>query len=384
MGSRTGLASVFRRRSGIALQFAFLAVPTGRPAIEVLGFHLVESTKDRRSLEIEANKARVYKPENLMSLDIVRTLVWGDSPKPFEVKGDYAVVNSETQDLEIPSQARVTSPDGLVFRTAELVYRADARTISSENPVEATPARSREEGDIRLTGRGLQINLNGETYEIRRSVRTQQRITKSKTMTILSSNLVIQPKENTAIFRRNIKVESPDLDVRGERLIVAFDRRGEDGPLMARRLEISDPGRRDDNGRIQANLKNLELSSKGLVINLRPGDGAVEKAEAIGQAEATTEDGIKMSAEKLTSTYKGDDQIIRLAGGVKILTGTRQGLCEEAIVYPASGDIVLERVASVTNDKQIIKGEKIRFSTKHSDITVEKVEGSMDKKDISK
>ena len=96
--------------------FAVMAIPTTRPSIEIFGFHLVESQEERRSLEISSQKARVYKTENLMTLDAVRTLFWGKGPRPFEVRGDFALVNSDTQDLEIPTHANVMSPDGFLLK----------------------------------------------------------------------------------------------------------------------------------------------------------------------------------------------------------------------------------------------------------------------------
>ncbi|MBS1984015.1 MAG: LPS export ABC transporter periplasmic protein LptC [Bdellovibrionales bacterium] len=374
------------KRPIMAALWAVMAMPQGRPSIEINGFHLVEAQTEKRTMEIEARKAKVYREEKLMTLDAVRTLVWGQGPKPFEVRGDMAIVNSDTQDMEIHKNARVLSPDGFIFRTDILYYDATNRLIQSEEPVEGTQTGNRNGSDLRIVGRGLLINLKKNSYEIKRNVRTDQRISKNKSLNIVANNLVIDPDAHLAVFTRKVQVKATDFQLKGERLIADFQKKDDQSPLTVRELKLDSPHATKPNApgqRISADLKSMKVRSRGLNILMDPEQGSMSRAEAIGEAEAETSDGTKMHSDTLISDTDNGRNRVRMHGHVTIYTGERKGMCEEAVFYPDSGDIVLERVASVTNDKQVLEGEKIRFSTKTSDIFVERARGSMDRKDLS-
>lgn len=354
---------------------ATLVMPTTRPAIEVQGFHMVESKGQKRSMEVEARKARVFKPENITALDIVRALVWGKSEKPFDINGEIALIDADTQDLEMPTRADILSPDGILFKTTDLLYEARARRIGSLNPVEAMQARSSARG-AHLTGKGLTIHLDENTYEILAQVRAEQSFAKGSSLVIQSKHLLILPDERGARFSRAVQVKSADVDLKGDRLMVYFEP-SEDGVLVARRMVLDSPA---DSRPIQANLKSMKVRSKGLTLELDPAQGTLSRSEALGQVDAVTSDNIQLKAESLVSETVDGVARILLKDKVTILTGSRKGECEEATIYPDSGDIVLERLATVTEGDQVLHGERIRLSTKRSDIVVEKVKGSMDRK----
>jgi len=67
---------------------------------------------------------------------------------------------------------------------------------------------------------------------------------------------------------------------------------------------------------------------------------------------------------------------------VNIFTGERTATSEFARFYPDTGDIHLERVAAVKKGDQLIEGERIRFSTKNSEVRVEKAKGRVGRQDL--
>lgn len=360
---------------------AVMMLPQGRPSIEILGFHLVESQGQKRSLEIESQRARVYKAEELTALDAVRSLVWGQGLKPFRVTGDSAVVHSVSQDLEIYPNAQVVSPDGFIFKTASVLYKASDRLILGEENVEATQVGSKRDADIKLTGKGLTIHLAKNTYEIRRNVRADQKLSANKPLSIVSQNLVIHPDSGSAVFTRKVSVKSPDFALKGDRLTVHFEKKSEDAPYTARRLVMGGL-KPDAKDRIEAEMKAMKIRSRGLVIDLDPDHGSLTKSEAVGEAEAVTDEGVSMRADTLITDTEDGRNRVTMKGNVTILTQKRKGQCEEATFYPDTGDIILNRIASVTNDTQTLEGERIRFSTKSADVFVEKARGTMERKDL--
>jgi LPS export ABC transporter protein LptC len=366
---------------------AVIAAPQGQPNIEITGFHLVESQGRRRSIEIQARKAFVFKKQNLMTLDAVRSLAWGrETQKPFEITGDSALVNSETQDLELLERARVVSPDGFVFRTKGLFYNAANRLITAEGEVDASQVANRQDSALSLTGRGLLIDLAKNSYEIKNRVRTEQlakKTSNANALTITSRQLLIQPDDKLATFTRDVSVHSANFTLKGDKLLVHLEKASENSPFTAKKLVLGSR-EHDSRRRIEANLGSMTVQSKGLTVDLDPASGEIAMCEAVGQAEAATKDGVHMKSDTLISDKEGGRDRILLKGHVTIQTDDRTGTCQEAVFYPESGDIVLERIASVVAGTQVLEGDRIRLSTKHADIKVERAKGVMNRDDLNR
>jgi lipopolysaccharide export system protein LptA len=280
----------------------------------------------------------------------------------------------------------VVSPDGFVFRTKGLFYNAANRLITAEGEVDASQVANRQDSALSLTGRGLLIDLGKNTYEIKNRVRTEQlakKASNANALTITSRQLLIQPDDKLATFTRDVSVHSASFTLKGDKLLVHLEKASESSPFTAKKLVLGSR-EHDSRRRIEANLGSMTVQSKGLTVDLDPVSGDIAMCEAVGQAEATTKDGVKMKSDTLISDKEGGKDRVLLKGHVTIQTDDRTGTCQEAVFYPESGDIVLERIASVVAGTQVLEGDRIRLSTKHADIKVERAKGVMNRDDLNR
>jgi lipopolysaccharide export system protein LptA len=237
--------------------------------------------------------------------------------------------------------------------------------------------------EAKLTGQGLSIDLNANTYEILQNVRSLQRSPGKSDLSIQSETLLIFPSSDKAVFSRKVQVVGKDFKLHGDRLTVDFQKSSNENSTFAAQKLLIDAGPKNPRGNIHADLSSMKITSNGLAIDLdTTGPGGVHRIEAVGQAVAQTNDGIEMRAQSLVSETVDGKNRIHMKDEVSITAGGRKGTCEEAFYYPESGDIVLATVATVSNESQILKGERIRFSTKNSDVTVERARGSVNKKEL--
>jgi LPS export ABC transporter protein LptC len=353
--------------------FAVLVVPPRRPSIEIKNFDFVESKEQRRTVQVKATKADVFKPEDVVMLEAPRVLAWGVQPKPFEISGKTGVMNANTQDLQVRGSTLVLTPDGYEFKTENLSYEAGAKQLLSDDPVEARPVpNKRSSSQLRLNGTGLRISLDRGLYEILRSVKAEQKLSASSSLTVRSRRAEIAPESHQASFHRDVSVKSSKIDMRGEILVIHF----EDSRPRLLSIESGAPA-----ARIQANLEGLKIRSKGLEVSF-DSEGEVKGMQAIGDVDAYAEDGTRLKAQKLFSDQFQGRQRLRLEGQVTIETGTRLANCEEAFFFPSTGDIQLDRVATVRSGDQVLEGERIRFSTRNSEVRVEGARGQVGRKQL--
>jgi LPS export ABC transporter protein LptC len=363
--------------------FVALAMPSSKPAIEILTFHLVESDIEQKSVEIWSEKARIYKTENLMVLDNLTTDIYSDSSNSaFRAKGKIGVFSSANQDFTIFGDSELTSPDNYRFKTQDLVFNAKTKTLDSKSAVEGSP-NSINSGGFILKGTGLSVDTKKSAYEIKNQV-TAQQITSGKAesaMVIESESAQIEPKINSAEFKSDVKVKSKEMTLSGQNMKVEFAKDSQ----SIKKLFLSGitTKKKPDLEFIQAQLPDLKLKANGLSVNFNQ-NGEFESSEAIGQASGATNDGVELWANKLSSIREGGITRIELSEKVRILAQGRDATCEAAIFYPATGEIVLNTTATIKKNDQIVEGERIRFSTKNSEIKVEKARGTMDKSELLK
>jgi len=361
------------------LLLAVLVVPQRRPAIEIKDFDFVESKEQKRTMQIRALKADLFKPEDIFLLDAPRVLAWGKARKPFEISGQTGVMNSNSQDLEIRTATKVLTPDGFEFKTRNLSYEATTQSLAGEDPVEMRSSGAARRGSkLRLTGVGVRISLEKNLYEILRNVIAEQTVSPRNTLTVRSQRAEISPENNQAAFHREVTVKSTKLDLRGESLLVYFADSQPQKLVLGSKL----PGAASaPESRIQAALDGLNIRSQGLEVAFNEA-GDVRESQAFGNVLADTSDGTRLKAQKLQSDLSEGKQRLRLEGNVTIETGTRVATCEQALFFPETGDIYLERVASVKSGEQVLEGEKIRFSTRNSEVRVEGARGQVGRKQL--
>jgi LPS export ABC transporter protein LptC len=368
-------------RNQTLLLFAALAIPTGKPSIEINTFHLVESEKDTKAIELWSEKTRVFKPDDIMVLDNLTADFFNQNdPTPYRAKGKIGVFKNSTQDFKIFGESELLSPESYQFLTEDLLFKSDSKTLTSNSKVNAFPTQKTGSG-FKITGKGLQVWTLKSEYEIQSDVVAQQNSKDSGSITIASKSVLIQPRQNSAEFLKNIKVKSPDLELQGDKLEVRFNAESEG--IESLFLSAAPSKILRSPGFITAELPQLKLKSNGLKVYFST-SGAFERSEAIGQASGQTQDGVLLEANKLESIKENGSNRIELKEKVKIVTEGRNATCEEATFFPDTGEIILYRTATIQKEDQLIEGEKIRFSTKNSEIRVERAKGTMDQKELFK
>jgi LPS export ABC transporter protein LptC len=364
------------------LLYGTLALPSGRPTIEIQGFHLVESQGERRSVEMTAQNAQVYRNQNISALEDLRAFMWGKFKKPFEASGKLGLLDTETQDIEVREEARLLSPDGYLFETKSFHYDSKSRNFEGKELVTVEKANTLGKEAIKMTGTGFNIDLEKSAYSINKNVNATQALANGEILTVKSNSVQMDSTEKTATFLKKVNVKSPQIEMRGERLVVSFSetQKGEaDKPSKFLLDSPADGASRAK--KISATIKQMNVQSKGLAIEFAP-DGTLDHTEAIGEVDAKNNEGMKMKAERLITKSVNGVNTVYMRGKVQIETNNRTATCEEAEYLPDTGNVLLKTVAAVRNDQQILEGDVIRFSTKNSEVVVDKARGKVNKEDL--
>jgi LPS export ABC transporter protein LptC len=142
---------------------------TGKATQELEKVHFVEDKHGRKTWELEAKTVRVYQDENISVLEDVKVTFYAKEGRTFYLTGKQGKVYQGSKDVELMGDVVLTSNDGYRLKTQSVTYHHSEKTVSTSDRVEI------EGEQIRLTGKGMLVNMGDKTFKILSQVKTQLR-----------------------------------------------------------------------------------------------------------------------------------------------------------------------------------------------------------------
>ncbi len=137
-------------------------------ALEKIRF--VEDKHGRITWELEAKSIEQQGETDRMLLEEVKVTLYTKDDRTFVLSGRRATVDQKTRNVELQGDVTVVSSDGYSLKTQSASYFHNSRKVTTPDWVEI------EGEQIRVTGRGMVVDLESKTFTILRQVRTQLRV----------------------------------------------------------------------------------------------------------------------------------------------------------------------------------------------------------------
>jgi len=142
---------------------------TGDASQELQKVHFVEDKHGRKTWELEAKTVRLYQDENISVLEDVKVTFYAKEERIFYLTGKQGKIYQDSKDVELMGDVVLTSNDGYQLKTQSVSYQHSEKTVSTSDPVEI------EGEQIRLTGKGMLVNMDDKTFKVLSQVKTQLR-----------------------------------------------------------------------------------------------------------------------------------------------------------------------------------------------------------------
>jgi len=139
----------------------------GDASQELQKVHFVEDKHGRKTWELEAKTVRLYQDENISVLEDVKVTFYAKEGRTFYLTGKQGKVHQGSKDVELMGDVVLTSNDGYQLKTQSVSYQHSEKIVSTSDPVEI------EGEQIRLTGKGMLVNMEAKTFKILSEVKTQ-------------------------------------------------------------------------------------------------------------------------------------------------------------------------------------------------------------------
>jgi len=130
---------------------------------------VVEDKHGQKTWELEAKSIHQYQEQNIMVLEDVKATYFAKEGRTFSLTGKQGKYYQDSKDVELAGDVVLTSSDGYQLRTHSVSYRHAAKTVSTSDPVEINGEQ------LRLTGKGMLVDMEAKTFKIFSHVKTQLR-----------------------------------------------------------------------------------------------------------------------------------------------------------------------------------------------------------------
>jgi len=144
-------------------------VSTEGADMQLKKIRFVEDKQGQKTLELEADSVHQYQEQNVMVLEAVKVTFYAKEGRIIYLTAKQGKVYQDSKNVDVSGDVVLTSSDGYQLKTHSAFYRHSEKTVSTDDPVEI------EGEQLRLTGKGMLVNVDDKTFKILSDVKTQVR-----------------------------------------------------------------------------------------------------------------------------------------------------------------------------------------------------------------
>jgi LPS export ABC transporter protein LptC len=144
-------------------------VSTGGADMQLKKIRFVEDKQGQKTWELEAESVHQYQEQNIMVLEDVKLTFYAKEGRIIYLTGKQGKVYQDSKNVDLLGDVVLTSSDGYQLKTHSASYRHSEKIVSTPDPVEIDGEQ------IRLTGKGMVVDVEAKTFRILSQVKTQLR-----------------------------------------------------------------------------------------------------------------------------------------------------------------------------------------------------------------
>jgi len=144
-------------------------VSTEGADMQLKKIRFVEDKQGQKTWELEAESVHQYQEQNIMVLEDVKVTFYAKEGRVIYLTGKQGKVYQDSKNVDLLGDVVLTSSDGYQLKTHSASYRHLEKIVSTPDPVEINGEQ------IRLTGKGMLVNVEAKTFKILSQVKTQLR-----------------------------------------------------------------------------------------------------------------------------------------------------------------------------------------------------------------
>ncbi len=193
------------------------------------GFKVVQVPLKGGRVEIKAEHANLYKQQDFMELNFVKSYFEDEKNSHVEIEGRNGKYFSELAEVEMAEDVKIKINEGYQVETPSMKYNHKTGHVQSRDDIKVVGPVATEP-EIILSGNGLEGDSKKNEYRVLTNIDCEKRVPQNPQLryTIQSDTLFLYPDQNKALFEGAVKVEQEDFHMTSEKYEVFFKKEQKD------------------------------------------------------------------------------------------------------------------------------------------------------------
>lgn len=132
--------------------------------LQINRMHVVHNANGTKEWEMWADRAKVYRDQDVTKLENLRLRLYPRGGEPADVSAERGVMENKSRNMSIEGNVLIRSADGMTLRTESLEFNPKEKRVDSDAHVTV------EGKTFRLTGVGLHGNTQLGRYVLKKQV----------------------------------------------------------------------------------------------------------------------------------------------------------------------------------------------------------------------
>lgn len=186
------------------------------------GMHMIETQEGGKEWELWSDKAERIKEKDLLKLTKVKTIFFAKSGVTFTVTGEKGFVEVKTKNLRMEGNVVTQSSNGYTFVTDYVNYTSKDKSLKTDSPVEMTGPTDKDGPGMKLTGKGMESQMQDGTMEILNNVHANKTFNDRK-VDIRSHHAQFNAHDRSAKFLGDAVLDMATMRITGPEAKFDYD-----------------------------------------------------------------------------------------------------------------------------------------------------------------
>lgn len=190
------------------------------------GMHMIETQEGGKEWELWSDKAERIKEKDLLKLTKVKTIFFAKSGVTFTVTAATGLVEVKTKNLRMEGHVVTQSSNGYNFVTEYVNYTSKDKSLQTDSAVEMIGPTDKDGPGLKLTGRGMQAQMQDGTMEILNNVHATKTFN-SRKVDIRSHRAQFNAHNRSAKFLGDAVLDMATMRITGPEATFEYDAKTE-------------------------------------------------------------------------------------------------------------------------------------------------------------
>ena len=195
------------------------------PEQKMAGVHLVESQKGTRDWELFAKDAEGAQGNASWLLKTVKVQFYNKEEIDFVVTGQSGKIDMKSKGMKITGDVKITSTNGYVFKTDEVLYDSLKRLIVSHGPIAMQGPKDEQGEGLKVDGSQMVVEIEQSRMLVKDQIRASKQLKGSKKFDLSSGTAEFSGKNHEAQFLKNVVIHYNEAKIEGPAATFVYEKK---------------------------------------------------------------------------------------------------------------------------------------------------------------